>query len=206
MPCRHLKPNILIMFCRTIVSSHAACSFSYIPDPMLTYQQWCFVAPTWEQFHNKCSWTPLHVFRDYTLKMINISPRDSLTYLHVYMNQSIREYLGKPTNISRELFPRALHWSHNGHEGVSNHQPHDCLLKRLFRRRSKKASKLRVTGLREGNSPVTGEFPTQRASNAENVSIWWRHHGHKILAIYGKSHKYALGSHLFCFYGNILVD
>ena len=27
-----------------------------------------------------------------------------------------------------------------------------------------------------GNSPVTGEFPTQRASDAENASIWWRHH------------------------------
>ena len=27
-----------------------------------------------------------------------------------------------------------------------------------------------------GNSPVTGEIPAQRASNAENVSIWWRHH------------------------------
>ena len=40
----------------------------------------------------------------------------------------------------------------------------------------KKTSKLRVTGLCEGNSPVTGEFPAQRASNAENVSIWWRHH------------------------------
>ena len=26
------------------------------------------------------------------------------------------------------------------------------------------------------NSPVTGEFPTQMACNAENVSIWWRHH------------------------------
>ena len=26
-----------------------------------------------------------------------------------------------------------------------------------------------------GNSPVTGEFPVQMASNAENVSIWWRH-------------------------------
>ena len=38
---------------------------------------------------------------------------------------------------------------------------------RLFRRRSKKTSKLRVTGLCEGNSPETGEFPTQRASNAE---------------------------------------
>ena len=22
----------------------------------------------------------------------------------------------------------------------------------------------------------TGEFPAQMASNAENVSIWWRHH------------------------------
>ena len=40
----------------------------------------------------------------------------------------------------------------------------------------KKTSKLRVTGLCAGNSPATGEFPTQKASNAENVSIWWRHH------------------------------
>ena len=44
------------------------------------------------------------------------------------------------------------------------------------RRRSKKTSKLRVTGLCAGNSPVTGEFPAQMVSNAENVSIWWRHH------------------------------
>ena len=44
------------------------------------------------------------------------------------------------------------------------------------RRRSKKKSKLCVTDLCEGNSPVTDEFPAQRASNAENVSIWWRHH------------------------------
>ena len=35
----------------------------------------------------------------------------------------------------------------------------------------KKTSKLHVTGLCEGNSPVTGEFPAQRASNTENVSI-----------------------------------
>ena len=35
---------------------------------------------------------------------------------------------------------------------------------------------LRVTGLCMGNSPETGEFPAQMASNAENVSIWWRHH------------------------------
>ena len=53
----------------------------------------------------------------------------------------------------------------------------DGLRNRLFRRRSKKTSKFRVTGLCEGNSPVTGQFPSQRTSNAENVSIWWRHHG-----------------------------
>ena len=44
------------------------------------------------------------------------------------------------------------------------------------RRRLKKTSKLRVIGLCVGNSPVAGEFPAQRASNAENVSILWRHH------------------------------
>ena len=70
----------------------------------------------------------------------------------------------------------ALQWRHNGRDGVSNHQPHHRLLNRIFRRRSKKTSKLRVAGLCAGNSPVTGEFPAQMASNAENVSIWWRHH------------------------------
>ena len=70
-----------------------------------------------------------------------------------------------------------LQWRHYGHDGVSNHQHHDCLLSRLFRRRSKKTSKLWVTGLCAGNSPGTGEFHAQMASNAENISIWWRHHG-----------------------------
>ena len=69
----------------------------------------------------------------------------------------------------------SLQWRHNEHNGVSNHQPHDCLLNRLFRHRSRKTSKLRFTGFCEGISPVTGEFPTQRVSNADNVSIWWRH-------------------------------
>ena len=67
---------------------------------------------------------------------------------------------------------------HNEPGGVSSHQPRDCLLSRLIRRRSKKTSKLRVTGLCAGNSPMTGEFPAQMASNAEYVSIRWRHHDH----------------------------
>ena len=70
----------------------------------------------------------------------------------------------------------SLQWRHNGRDSVSNHQHHDCLLNLLFRRRSKKTSKLRVTGFCAGSSPGTGEFSAQMASYAENVSIWWRHH------------------------------
>ena len=84
---------------------------------------------------------------------------------------------------------------------MASHQPHECLLNCLFRRRSKKTSKLPVTGLCEGNSPVTGEFPAQRASNAENVSIWWRHHGldppYFSFKVYPK--KYAHGFVVLCF-------
>ena len=80
------------------------------------------------------------------------------------------------STISGGIIFHSLQWRHNERSGVSNHQPHDCLLYHLLRRRSKKASKLRITGLCAGNSLVTSEFPAQRASNAENVSIWWRHH------------------------------
>ena len=69
----------------------------------------------------------------------------------------------------------SLQWRNNGRDGVSNHRRLNCLLNCLFRRRSKKTSKLRVTGLCGGNSPETGQFPAQRANNTENVSIWWRH-------------------------------
>ena len=53
----------------------------------------------------------------------------------------------------------SLHWRHNDQGGVSNHQPHGCLLNRLFRRRSKKTSKLRVTGHCAGNSPGPANSP-----------------------------------------------
>ena len=84
------------------------------------------------------------------------------------------------------LYFDALQWRHNERLGVSNHQPHDSLFNRLFRRRSEKTPKLRVTGLCGGKSPVTGEFPAQRASNAENVSIWWRHHCLWLCSRYGQ--------------------
>ena len=94
-----------------------------------------------------------------------------LTYTPVSTSNLIQ------VNVNRRLtLYEPLHWLHNERDGVSNHQPYDCLLNHLFRRRSKKTTKLCVTGLCEGNSPGTGEFPAQMASDSENVSIWWRHH------------------------------
>ena len=52
-----------------------------------------------------------------------------------------------------------LQWRGNGRNGVSNRQPHDCLLNRLFRRRTKKTSKLRVTGLCAGIHRWPVKFP-----------------------------------------------
>ena len=64
-------------------------------------------------------------------------------------------------HASAYMLCQTLQWRHNGRDGVSNHQPQHCLLNRLFRRRSKKTSKLRVTGLCAGSSPVTNEFSVQ---------------------------------------------
>ena len=76
-----------------------------------------------------------------------------------------------------------LQWRHDGLYCISNHQPHHYFLSRLFGRRSKETSKLRVTGLYAGNSPGTGEFPAQMASDVENVSTWWHHHAISILPL-----------------------
>ena len=69
-----------------------------------------------------------------------------------------------------------LQWHQNERDDVTDHRCLDFLPIRLYRRRSTKTPKLRVTGLYDWNPPVTGGFPSQRARNAENVSIEWRHH------------------------------
>ena len=91
--------------------------------------------------------------------------------------------------------PLTLQWRHNGPDSVSNHRPHHCSRNRLFRRRSKKTSKLRVTGLCAGNSPETGEFPAQMASNAEKVSIGWRHHVFFVYLAHDESHDKGVNIH-----------
>ena len=79
------------------------------------------------------------------------------------------------------MFARSIGGHFNEHDGVSNHWRLVYLRKCLFRRRSKKASKFHVTGLYEGNPPVTGGFLSHRVRSAEIVSIWWRHHSSLVL-------------------------
>ena len=118
-----------------------------------------------------CRYSPGH-FIPYSTTSIagllepSISPCDPAT---VSTSLSIRSFnMGsKQRTLTRQIHHWSLRWRHNGRDSVSNLQPHDCLLNRLFRRRSKKTSKFRVTGLCVGK---------QMVSNAENVSIWWRHH------------------------------
>ena len=75
-------------------------------------------------------------------------------------------WMSLPLGYKQEELPpiQALRWRHKERDSVSNHQPHHCLLKkkRLFRRRSKKISKLRVTGLCVGNSPGPVNSPHNR--------------------------------------------
>ena len=81
-----------------------------------------------------------------------------------------------------------LQWRHNESDGVSNHQPHDSLLNRVFKAQIKQTSMIRITDLCEWNSPVTCEFPAQRVSNAENVSIGLRHH--ELLQYQWRNHEW----------------
>ena len=71
----------------------------------------------------------------------------------------------KTLEASQRFMEFPLQWCHKGRDGVSNHQPHDCLLNRLFRQR-----------IHQSSASLATELPAQMASNAENVSIWWRHH------------------------------
>ena len=114
------------------------------------------------------------VIMTYLLTIVKIE-----TFLSIYVFEFKSQH---PMAYHRKQI--TLQWCHNECNGVPHHQPHDCLLNRLFRRISKKTSTFCVTHLCAAISPFTGEFPAQMASYAENVSIWWRHHDMKCKLIF----------------------
>ena len=93
--------------------------------------------------------------------IVNWTPRTNVIDIWILHDSKVNQCC----SLCRGLIKMtSFQWHHNGRDVVSNHQPRDCLLNSLFWRRSKKTSKLRVTGLCEGNSPGTGEFPAQKVT------------------------------------------
>ena len=55
-----------------------------------------------------------------------------------------------------------LQWRHNGRDSLSNHQPHHCLLNRLFRRRSKKHQSSAPRRIHRGPVNSPHKWPVKR--------------------------------------------
>ena len=111
----------------------------------------------------------VHIMTKANLTLQKYFSRNTITSRLLNRRLEVHIYVTRPQSIKWYRVP--LQWRNDEREDVSNHRRLDCLLNRY----SGNTSKLRVTGLCEGNSPVTGEIPSQRGSNAENVSTWWRH-------------------------------
>ena len=106
---------------------------------------------------------------------------NTLAFHNGYHIWYVRHFRISVTSVFRHIeittiMEVSLQWRHNGRDSVFNHQPHDCLLNRYS-----DADKKNIKAQRHW--PLCGEFtgdrwiPAQMASNAENVSIWCRHHG-----------------------------
>ena len=150
---------------------------------MIWYMIWCFCA-IYNIGDLTCmllQWVPQS-----NIRIINIS----ITIVNEWFNLgdksvisvSVRieiqtEYLALLKRLTKHplicecCIEHALQCRHNGHDSVSNHKRLNCLLNHFYGHRSKKTSNLCITGLCERNSPGTGEFPAQTASNAGNVPI-----------------------------------
>ena len=91
------------------------------------------------------------------INFVNLIHNITLTCIYVFfVSIMLKIILGCNQAVQGDFTISVLQWRYNERDGVSNHQPYDCLLKRLFRRRSKKTSKLRDTGL------CAGEFTCDR--------------------------------------------
>ena len=149
------------------------CLSLFLPLYWLFFFHCVFLIMYWSVIFYECICFYLTVSESDIIKLFNQSI--SIIIIYTYDIKYCAQLSPDPLCC---IHPFPLHWRHNGPHGVSNHQPHHCLLNRLFRRRYKKKTikAPRQLSLYAGNSPVTDEFPAQMASNAENVSIWWFHH------------------------------
>ena len=94
------------------------------------------------------------------------------TYICIYMDLKLPYYLA---DVSVAYV--ALRWRHNGRDWHLKSPASRLFTQPFIQTQIKENIKALCHWLCAGNSSGTGEFPARMASNAENVSIWWRHHG-----------------------------
>ena len=117
------------------------------------------------------------------------------------MNKNLRPAAAAAAAAAYE--PVQKHKVTPGIPGWLNYQPHDCLLNRRFRRRSKKTSKLRVTGLCAGNSPGPVNSPhkwpvTWKIFSFDDVIMNWRRQQIQWEKLYGKHYTNHINRVLCC--------
>ena len=115
------------------------------------------------RYYHRFRWwlDPEHLWRQQAIVLdISREPSyipDICIYIYIY----IYIYTQTITNTNPDENAVTLQWRHNESDDVSKHQRLDCLLNRLFRRRSMKTAKFCATGLCEENSPVTSPHKGQ---------------------------------------------
>ena len=129
-----------------------------------------------------------------------------------FIYASVNLFITAPDNVRclaiTQTHVDSLWWRHNGHDGVSNHRRLDYVLNRLFRCKSKKTSKLHVTGLCVGNSPVTDECPAQRPVTQEifpfdDVIMYFENLMSKIVGHFVQAPMFKMNYLCTSFIGNI---
>ena len=93
-----------------------------------------------------------------------------------FLSPLISRFSQSVCNCCRTKSIQSLQWRHNGRDGVSDHQPHHCLLNRLFMRRSKKTSSSASLAFVRGINRRPVNSPQKWPVTQKKVSIWWHHH------------------------------
>ena len=149
-----LMQNIDMCLCTNLIKSHV-----WYHTLLITFPNECLSCSKKILLNLVAKNEILHIFLYHWMTSYGYNIVDScIISFNLNCIMQLKQFYNIATKVSSSkqcyyFWWSTLHWRHNEHDGVSNHQPHGCLLNRLFRRRSKKTPKLRVTALCVGNSP-----------------------------------------------------
>ena len=151
-PWAHYDPYLLVVVtCVTFVLSCFCCDLVYtqcIPASSSRTKN-CVIWIQWKRWNQafRTSETGYNTIVQYPM----LGFCGSTWVISGLTSGSVKQFVIYPS--LQAYLHTSSRWRHNEHDGVSNCQPHGCSLNRLYKCRSKKISKLRVTGLCAGTSP-----------------------------------------------------